>query len=191
MILRQWNLRALRPDPRRIHGDPWPSTPFSHFRGNVREEKGEKESERKRSIYFPLAYPPSSIHLSRRHKKISARRFVSTINAPFDRFVVRKERKEREGKKYGEKFALVGERHGSHLSVVSLFSCSSFRNTGRPIFTFRLNFVFSKSEFGASPGPRWFLNRAEKGCVFPSHSLLPFFSTKFVLPRPEVIRERI
>ena len=121
MILRQWNLRALRPDPRRIHGDPWPSTPFSHFRGNVREEKEEKESERKRSNYFPLAYPPPSIDSSRRHKKISARRFVSTINAPFDRFVVRKERKEREGKKVWRKI-----RTRRRTARISPFRCFPF-----------------------------------------------------------------
>lgn len=35
--------KSFTPDPRRIHGDPRPSTPFSHFRGNVRQKKSEKK----------------------------------------------------------------------------------------------------------------------------------------------------
>lgn len=59
MILRRWNLRALRPDPRRIHGDPWPSTPFSHFRGNVRGKRWRRGGEREKKGRI---ISPSHIH---------------------------------------------------------------------------------------------------------------------------------
>lgn len=123
--------------------------PFSRKRPGKKAEEGGRKGE-KRSNYFPLAYPPH-------------RRFIIYLDKKFARGDSVRERKKEKKKHRFRKIRTrwrtrknegTARSTGFHLSVVFLFSCSSFRNTGRPIFTFRLNFVFSKSKFGASPGPR-------------------------------------
>lgn len=163
MILRRWNLRALRPDPRRIHGDPWPSTPFSHFRGNVRGKRRGRVREREKKGRI---ISPSHIHPIDDLSFISIKNLRAEIRFDDHDALLDRSSKGKKERKKKHRFRKIRTRWrtrknegtarstGFHLSVVFLFSCSSFRNTGRPIFTFRLNFVFSKSKFGASPGPR-------------------------------------
>lgn len=179
--------KSFTPDPRRIHGDPRPSTPFSHFRGNVRQKKSEKKDR----IISLSPHRDDDLSFICADEKFEIR-FDEPYSLLFDRSRKEKREKSIAPEKFtrGTKFARLENSRstGFHLSVVSrvfLFSCSSFRNTGRPIFTFRLNFVFSNSKFGASPGLRWFLNRTRKDACYlriPSSRSLSF-ATKFRLPR--------